>query len=52
MTVKELITELQTKNPDALVYRYVGGEQVAEPVGCTEGVKVDNEDETAGVLLY
>jgi hypothetical protein len=49
MTVKELMAELETKNPDALVYRYVGGEVIAEAVECTEEVKLDN-DET-GVLL-
>ena len=49
MTVKELIAELQTKNPEAAVYRYVGGEAGAEPVGCTEEVKI--EEDKAGVLL-
>lgn len=49
MTVKELIAELKTKDPNALVYRYIGGEMVAEPIECTEEIKT-NKDE-AGVLL-
>lgn len=49
MTVKELMAELERKDPDAPVYRYVGDELVAEPVGCTEEVKTDNDK--AGVLL-
>lgn len=49
MTVKELIAELQTKNPEAPIYRYVGGEAGAEPVICMEEVKVD--EDRAGVLL-
>lgn len=42
MTVKELIAELQTKNPEAPVYRYVGGQLGVEPVIATEDVKVDD----------
>jgi hypothetical protein len=49
MTVKELMAELETKDPDALVYRYVGGEVVAEPVECTEQVKINKDED--GVLL-
>lgn len=49
MTVRELIAELQTKDPETPVYRYVGGEAGAEPVICTEEIQTDNGE--AGVLL-